>query len=115
MIFLVYIYRSNFLVLIVFCYILAYIHILLISDDAETIDSTLIVNDKRSSQEEAEIMSGALVVNDTDRTHEEAESSGKFYIYVFSFKKIIYTHTQIKPNNVFSICTCLIIFIIIGL
>ncbi|XP_061956412.1 beta-1,2-xylosyltransferase XYXT1-like isoform X2 [Populus nigra] len=41
----------------------------------ETIDSTLIVNDKRSSQEEAEIMSGALVVNDTDRTHEEAESS----------------------------------------
>lgn len=102
--------------MIVFCYILAYIHILLISDGAETIDSTLIVNDKRSSQEEAEIMSGALIVNDTDRTHEEAESSGKFYIYVFSFKKIIYTHTQIMPNNVYGmICTCLIIFIIIGL
>ncbi|KAJ6977072.1 beta-1,2-xylosyltransferase XYXT1-like isoform X2 [Populus alba x Populus x berolinensis] len=39
----------------------------------ETIDSTLIVNDKRSPQEEAEIM--RLIVNDTDRTHEEAESS----------------------------------------
>jgi hypothetical protein len=91
----------------------------LISDGAETIDSTLIVNDKRSSQEEAEIMSGALIVNETDRTHEEAESSGKFSIYVFSFQENhlhTHTHTQIMPNNVYGmICTCLIIFIKIGL
>ena len=49
------------------CYIyLAYIHLLLISDDAETVDSTLIVNGTSSSQE-------------------EAENSGKFFVYVFYF------------------------------
>ncbi|KAJ6375848.1 hypothetical protein OIU77_000752 [Salix suchowensis] len=37
-------------------------------------DSSLIVNDKRSSQEEAEIMSKTSIVKDTDRTHEGAES-----------------------------------------
>ncbi|KAG5233936.1 beta-1,2-xylosyltransferase [Salix suchowensis] len=52
----------------------AYIHLLLISVDAKTIDSSLIVNDKRSSQEEAEIMSKTSIVKDTDRTHEGAES-----------------------------------------
>ena len=47
---------------------------MLISVDAKTIDSSLIVNDKRSSQEEAEIMSKTSIVKDTDRTHEGAES-----------------------------------------
>ncbi|KAB5531808.1 hypothetical protein DKX38_018478 [Salix brachista] len=37
-------------------------------------DSSLIVNDERSSQEEAEIMSKTSILKDTDRTHEGAES-----------------------------------------
>lgn len=57
---------------------LAYIHLLLISDDAETVDSTLIVNGTSSSQEKAEI-------------------SGKFFVYVFYFQENqLHTHL---PNN----------------
>ena len=45
---------------------LSYTYLLLISDDAETVDDTLIVNGTSSSQEKAEI-------------------SGKFFVYVIYF------------------------------
>lgn len=71
---------------------------MLVSDYAETINSTSIVNDG-SSHGEAEIMSSALTVNDTDSSHGESEIRGKFFFYVFSLKKISCIMSYLSPFN----------------
>lgn len=72
---------------------------MLVSDYAETINSTSIVNDTGSSHEEAEIMSSALTVNDTDSSHGESEIRGNFFFYVFSLKKISCIMPYLSPFN----------------
>lgn len=58
---------------------LAYIHLLLISDDAETVDSTLIVNGTSSSQEKTEISATYSWSHSPERDHAAASRIQKHY------------------------------------
>lgn len=58
---------------------LAYIHLLLISDDAETVDSTLIVNGTSSSQEKTEISATYSWSHSPEKDHAAASRIKKHY------------------------------------